>query len=138
METKTVYFEKPGVENTDTVLTLVKQRAGELGIRTVLVASTSGSTAVKALKALKGVRVIIVAHSTGFFEPNTQEFTEENRKTVERAGSPIIIAAHTFGGLNRACRQSDIPETPITYIVGDLIASTLKVFGQGTKVACEI
>ena len=51
METKTVYFEKPGKENTDAVLALVNKRAKELGIKTVLVASTTGFAAVKAVEA---------------------------------------------------------------------------------------
>ena len=138
METKTTYFEKPGVENTDAVLALAKQRAKELGIKTILVASTSGKTAVKAMNVLKGLRVIVVTHSAGFLEPNVQEFTEENRKIVESKGGILLIAAHAFGGISRAFRQSEIPQAPATYVVGDLIASTLRIFGQGLKVACEI
>ena len=49
MEGKTVYFEKPGGENTETVFALAKQRAEELDIKTILVASTTGKTAVKAM-----------------------------------------------------------------------------------------
>ena len=135
MEAKTVYFEKAGVENTDAVLALARQRARELGLKTVLVASTSGNTAVRALSALKGLRVIVVAHSAGFLEPNTQEFTEENRKIVEGQGGIMVVAAHAFGGISRACRQGEIPEAPTTYVVGDLIAGTLRTFGQGIKVA---
>ncbi|HUT68701.1 MAG TPA: pyruvate kinase alpha/beta domain-containing protein [Dehalococcoidales bacterium] len=82
MEGKTEYFEKPGVENTDAALALARDRAKELGIKTILVASTSGKTAVRAMDVFKGLRVIIVTHSTGFLEPDTQEFTAENRKIV--------------------------------------------------------
>ncbi|MBA7630041.1 hypothetical protein ES703_37549 [subsurface metagenome] len=46
MELKTVYFENPGRENTEAVLRIVKQRAEELGINTILVASTKGNTAL--------------------------------------------------------------------------------------------
>ena len=80
MELKTVYFKKPGVENTDEALRIAKQRAEELGIKTILVASHTGYTAVKAMEALKGMRVIIVTHSTGFREANAQEFTKDNKK----------------------------------------------------------
>jgi len=138
MEAKTTYFEKPGVGNTDAVLALAKQRAKELGIKTILVASTSGKTAVKAMNVFKGLRVIVVTHSAGFLEPDVQEFTEENRKIVEGKGGIFLTAAHAFGGISRAFRQSEIPQAPATYVVGDLIASTLRVFGQGVKVACEI
>ncbi|OGO20684.1 MAG: hypothetical protein A2144_03500 [Chloroflexi bacterium RBG_16_50_9] len=138
MEGKTEYFEKPGVENTDAALALARDRARELGIKTILMASTSGKTAVRAMDVFKGMRVIIITHSTGFLEPNTQEFTAENRKIVESQGGILVTAAHAFGGISRAFRQGDIPQAPATYVVGDLIASTLKVFSQGLKVACEI
>ena len=138
VESKTVYFENPGVQNTDEVFRIAKQRAKELGIKTILVASTTGVTAVKAMDALKGFRIIIVTHSAGFLEPNTQEFTEENRKIVESKGGIMVTAAHAFGGINRAMRQGDIPEAKTTYIVGDVIATTLRILGQGVKVACEI
>ena len=133
MEAKTVYFEKPGSENTDEVLRIVKQRAEELGIKTVMVASSTGNTAVKAVDVLQGLRVIAVTHFTGFREPNTQEFTEENRKIVESKGGTILTITHTFSGISRA-----VQEKFNTYVIGDIVASTLKVFGAGMKVACEI
>ena len=136
METKTVYFEQPGSANTGAALALARQRAGELGIKTVLVASTTGSTAVQAMDALKGLRIVIVTHSPGFREPNTHEFTEENRKIVESQGGIILTATHAFGGINRAF-HAEGPRTT-TYVIGDLIASSLRIFSQGVKVGCEI
>lgn len=139
METKIVYFEKPGVVNTDTTLALARQRAQERGIKTILVASTTGFTAVKAVAALKGFRVVIVTHSYGLRQANVQSFTEENRKIVESQGARIHTATLAFGGISRAMRQSEIPQTGGgTYVVGDLIASTLRVISQGMKVSCEI
>jgi hypothetical protein len=138
MEAKTVYFEKRGSENTDTVLALAKQRAKELGIKIVVVASTTGKTAVKAIDALKELRVVVVTHTFGFREPNTREFSEDNRKIVESKGGTMLTTTHAFGGISRAFRQSEIPQAPATYVVGDLIASTLRVFSEGMKVACEI
>ncbi len=138
MELKTVYFENPGKENTDKALSIARQRAEELGIKTIVVATTSGATAVKAMEVLKDMRVIVVTHSAGFREPNTQEFTEDNRKIVESKGVPIVTAAHAFGGLSRSMRQGSIPDAKQTYIIGDLIAKTLRILGQGIKVACEI
>ncbi len=40
MEGKIVYFEKVGRENTEETLSIAKQRAEELDIQTILVAST--------------------------------------------------------------------------------------------------
>ena len=133
MELKTVYFEQPGQENTEETLRIAKQRADELGIKMVLVASTKGDTAVKAVEVFKGLRVIAVSHSAGLREPNAQEFTEENRKIVEGKGGIILTTTHTFAGLSRAMRTKFN-----TYVIGDIVASTLRVFGEGMKVVCEI
>ena len=138
MEAKAVYFDNPGVENTDQTLKLAKERAQQLGIKTILVASTTGRTAAKAVEVFKGMKLIIVRHSTGFREANAQEFLEENLKVVQSNNVPVLTAAHAFGGLSRSMRQGDVVAAPATYVVGDIVASTLRVFGQGMKVACEI
>ena len=133
MELKTVYFKNIGKENTNEVLRIAKQRADELGIKTVLVASTEGDTAVKAVEIFKGLRIIAVSHSVGFKEPNLQRFTEENRKMFESQGGTVLTTIHAFAGLSRAMRNKFD-----TYVIGDIIASTLRVLGEGMKVACEI
>ena len=133
MESKTVYFENPGIENTDEVLRIAKQRAGELGIKTIVVASSSGYTAVKAMEAFSGFKVIVVSHVTGFRGDNTQEFTEDNRKIVESKGGKILTTGHAFGGVSKAMKYSFQ-----TYVIGDIIANTLYIFGQGLKVCIEI
>lgn len=133
MELKTLYFEKPGSENTEAVLRLVRQRAKELGIKTVILASTGGDTAAKAMDVFQGLRVIVVTHVAGFREPDTQEFTEENRQIVDSKGGIIVTAAHSFAGLSRAMRTKHN-----MYFLGEIVADTLRIFGQGMKVTCEI
>lgn len=133
MESRTVYFDTPGSENTEAVLRIARQRAEELGIKDIVVASTRGDTAVKAMDAFQGLRVIVVSHVTGLREANIQEFTEENRQTVESKGGIILTAAHAFHGLSAAMRNKYN-----TYVIGDIIANTLRIFGDGVKVACEI
>jgi hypothetical protein len=138
MERKTVYFEKPGgEENTVKTLALAKARADELGIKTVVVASTVGDTAVKAMDVFKGFKVIIVTHVTGMRGPDTQEFTGANRKIVEKKGGIIVTAAHAFGAIHRSLGATGGPPVP-TGAIGDIIAMTLRTFGQGMKVTCEI
>jgi hypothetical protein len=133
VELKTVYFEHSGREATEATLQIARRRAEELGIKKVIVASTTGDTAVRAMEVLKGLRVIAVSHVTGMREPNVQEFTEKNRKLVESKGGTILTAAHAFSGLSAAMRQKFN-----TYVIGDIVAATLRIFGQGMKVACEI
>ena len=56
MEIKTIYFEKPGEENTKQTLEIVHDWADRLDIETLLIASTTGKTGIKALDILKGPR----------------------------------------------------------------------------------
>ena len=50
----TVYFEKPGKEHTEETLKIALEAAKERGIDIVLVSSTTGWTALKALEVFKG------------------------------------------------------------------------------------
>jgi hypothetical protein len=137
MEKKIVYFEKPGgEENTVKTLELAKIRADELGIKTIVVASTEGGTAVKAVDVFKGFKVVVVTHTDGFREPNSQELTAENRRAVEAKGGIILTTTHALGGIQRALARTMPP--PPSSAIGDVAAMTLRMFGQGMKVACEI
>ncbi len=130
---QSVYFNKPGQQNTARTLEVVKQRANELGIRTVLVASTRGETGVQAARQFQGYDVIVVTHSTGFKGPSMQELTEENRVAIEAAGAKILTCQHAFGGVNRAVRKK-----LGTYLTDEIVAYTLRTFGEGMKVCAEI
>lgn len=133
VERKIVYFSRPGPENTDDVLRMAKARAEELGINTIVVASTTGDTAVKATEIFQGARIVVVSHVAGFKEPNTQEFSEENKREVESSGAVVLTTAHAFSGLSRAMRKKFN-----MYLFEEVVARTLYVFGQGLKVACEV
>ena len=133
MEGSIVYFSSTGRENTEEVLGIVKRRAEELGIKSIIVASTSGDTAVRAVGILKGVKVIAVSHATGMGEPNVQQFTEENRQKFESKDGIVLTAIHAFAGLGGAMRKKFN-----MYLFPEVVASTLRIFGQGMKVACEI
>ena len=137
IESNTVYFEKQGKVNTDRVLRIARKRAEELGLKTVVVASTTGNTAAKAAGVFSNMKVIAVGHSAGFThgspQPNEQKFTRENRKIVELKGGTVLTTTHAFAGVSRAIRNKFKTTTDI-----DIIANTLKIFGNGMKVACEI
>jgi uncharacterized protein len=133
MEGKIIYFSNPGQENTGKVLRIAKIRAEELGIKTVIIASATGETAVKATKILKGIRVVAVSLFTGYEEPNVQMFSEENRQKVIRGGGVVLTSVHALSGIARAFRKKFS-----MYMFEDTIANTLRIFGQGMKVACEI
>lgn len=133
MEGKIVYFDKPGADNTEEVLRIARKRVRELGIKTAIVATTVGDTAVLATQVLKGIKVIAVTHSAGFKAPNTQEITEENYNKIVKRGGIVFTATHLFSGVTAAWRkQFD------TYLIGDIVANTLRMLGQGMKVVVEI
>ncbi|MFC1952058.1 hypothetical protein ACFLV8_00270 [Chloroflexota bacterium] len=138
MEGKILYFEETKRENTEQTFKIALQRGQELGIRTFVVASTRGWTGVQAMKAFEGMKLIVVSHCYGSQQPNTWLFEDENLQLLKDKGIPIVTAAHAFGGVTRAMNQMKIAETQTTYVIGDIVANTLRMFGPGMKVACEI
>ena len=129
----TIYFDKPGKENTSRTLQLAVERANQLNLNTILVATTFGESGKLAAQAFKGKNVIVVSHAYGFKGPNTQELTPENREAIKASGGTILTCQHAFGGVNRAIRKQLDTAAP-----DDIIANTLRIFGEGMKVVAEI
>lgn len=128
------YFHKPGGINTKAVLDAVSRRSKELSIRTVLIASCSGRTAYEALKILdRDIKIIAVTHVTGYEKPDAQELAEQDRKNLESQGVSVLTCQHAFGGVGRAVRNK-----LATYQTDEIMAYTLRIFGQGVKVAIEL
>ncbi len=128
----TTYFPEPGPANTTQTLDLAAERARALGIDTLLIATTSGASGVEAVRRLSGFNLVVVSHSTGFAAPDTQELSEENRRAIEASGARLLTCQHAFGGVGRAVRKK-----LGTYELEEIVAYTLRVFGQGMKVAIE-
>jgi hypothetical protein len=133
IESKTVYFGKAGKHNTDRTLELAKARADELGIKNIVVATTAGDTALMAADLFAGSNLVVVTHSAGFREPDKQEMEPENIEKLEKMDVKLLTATHSFGGVGRAVRKK-----LGTYELEELIAFTLRTFGQGVKVGVEI
>jgi len=127
------YFSPPGPQNTARTLEIARQRAEELGIRTVLVASTRGETGIQAAQLFRGYEVVVVTHATGFGGPNVQELTDENRAAIEAAGAKTLTCQHALAGISRAVRKKWG-----TYEIDEIVAQTLRIFGEGVKVCVEI
>ncbi len=127
-------FARAGRENTEAVLEIVRKRAAELALDTVVLATCSGWTAFEALRLLApGTRIVAVTHITGWAKPDEQELSAENRQALEAQGVRLYTGTHAFGGVGRAVRNK-----LHTYQVDEIMAFTLRLFGQGTKVAVEI
>ena len=67
-EGRVCYFERPGPENTADAARFAVERAQALGLDTVVVASTTGRTALQFLEAMMdtGLRLVVVTHVVGF------------------------------------------------------------------------
>ncbi len=127
-------FTKPGKKNTGDVLALAAKRARELAIGKILIATCSGKTALAAAKIFGAdARIIAVTHVTGFTKPNVQELDDKTRTQLEKQGIKVLTCQHAFGGVGRGIRKK-----LGTYQVDEIMAFTLRTFGQGTKVAVEV
>jgi len=128
-----IYFSGPGETNSEETLKAALERAKELGIRDVVVASTRGGTALQVLDSFTGFNVVVVPHVWGSKESGTQELSSDNADKIKSKGGKIIYAAHAFSGVNRAIQTKFDTMYP-----SGIIAQTLRLFGQGTKVVAEI
>jgi hypothetical protein len=130
------YFDEPGEENTQWVVKAVSKRLELGGIRKVIIASTSGKSAVEFARSLKDkVELVCVSEA-----PYRREWGEQwpclkqaFRRELEKRGVAIIDRApYVFhSSVLDAARWSDVfPER--------LVKETLYTFGQGMKVAVEV
>ena len=73
-------WEKPGDGNTRQTLELAVQRAGQLGINNIVIASCSGATARELHSIADGRKIICVTHHNGFDKPGTNEMEAATRQ----------------------------------------------------------
>ena len=128
-----MYFDKPGKDNTDQTMIFAAEKANELGIDEVVVATTTGRSAFKAIEAFKGKRVTTVTYHCGAKEPFKNRMADDVRKDLEDQGSRVVISSHALSGLERSVAKKHSGVYPVL-----LIADTLRLLGQGTKVAVEV
>jgi hypothetical protein len=129
-----VYFQKAGKVNTQDTLRIAKEEALKRGIRFALVASTVGETGLAAARLFQksGIQVIIVTHNSGFKEPGVQEFDRKVREEITILGGIVYTGTHVLRGLGAALR------TRYNFSHEQVVADTLRLFGQGIKVCVEI
>lgn len=128
-----MYFDKPGHSNTRQTLELARERARELGISEIVVASTRGDTAYAALEILDGFKLTAVTYHCGFDEPFKSVMPQRIRSELQARGVTVVTATHALSGVERSLSEKFSGSYPVL-----LIADTLRLFGQGTKVAVEV
>ena len=126
-------FSEAGAVNTQATLEAASHRARELGILEVVVATTTGETAFKALELFRDARLIAVTYHCGFRQPFERVMPLETQKKLQQKGVEVVSATHTLSGLERSVAQRYQGTYPVL-----VMADTLRLFGQGTKVAVEV
>lgn len=126
-----VIFDEPGPKNTEATLQAAARRAGELGIEEMVVATTTGKTALEAGGAFAG-KVVGVTLQAGLWEtyaPPDPEIVAE----AESKGVVFLTCPHALmGSLDTAVKEQFGGLPP-----GEIIARTYYTICQGAKVAVE-
>ncbi|MGD9022849.1 MAG: pyruvate kinase alpha/beta domain-containing protein [Deltaproteobacteria bacterium] len=135
MKRSVEYFERPGPQNTEACMVLVDQLVQNEGYKDVVVASTSGDTGLIAARRLqgKGVNLVIVAHSVGFQGPNQDQFSENAHQEITSLGGRVYKGTILTHSIETSIAKEFSGSYPTL-----LVANTLRRFGHGTKVCCEI
>ncbi|MCJ7616264.1 MAG: hypothetical protein MUO43_06980 [Desulfobacterales bacterium] len=128
-----MFFDKPGKDNTEQTLRLAFERGKELGLNEAVLASTKGDTAYKALEIFSGFRITVVTYHCGFKEPFKKVMSDETKNDLKEKGVNVVSATHALSGVERSITKKYTGIYPVL-----LIADTLRLFGQGTKVAVEV
>lgn len=136
MEKPILYLKSTGKENTQMVIDAAIKRAEELGIKQIVVSSTTGYTALEMAKAAKGkmLKIICVSYQYGVKGDGKWEMDLETLKELQNMGVEVVIQSHLFSGIERAI-SNKLGGTSRA----DVISNTLRsLFGQGFKVVVEI
>jgi len=128
-----MYFKNCGPDNTNEALKIAFSEAEKRGIKDIIIASTWGDTALKALPYMReGINLVIVTHNTGFKVPGVQEFRDEVRRKVEQAGGKVLTGTMPTRNIGRAIKDR------LGFSQEDIACAAWRMFGEGTKVCVEI
>ena len=125
-EKRIAYFSKPGPANTDKVLSMAKERCLELGLKHVVIASSFGDTALRALSYFEGSNMVVVSSRFGFRKPNEKSLSDTAFNRLTEAGSRIVFQTHLLGAIDRSIYGRFGGITPVR-----VIAETLRILGEG-------
>lgn len=137
IEKTITYFNEPGRENTPDCAEIAVQRAKELGLTTIIVASSEGYTAKTFFEAMKGtdLRLVVVSHAVGFAKPGVWDFDPKLAEELRAAGVVIICGTHALSGLERAIsRNPKLGGSSRTEAIAEAFRRTVAI---GMKVAVE-
>jgi hypothetical protein len=132
--TEVTWFARPGRACTARTLELALARARALAAGHIVIASTTGATALRLARRLRdGERAVCVTHHVGFRHPGRSELLPAMERRLAGLGVPVLRTTHALSGIERAARLKFGGLGP-----AETVAWTLRVFGEGTKVAVEV
>jgi hypothetical protein len=135
MEKKIIYFEKVGGQNTNELVKLAVERAEELDIKNIVVATTQGGTAIKVQESFsQDTNVVAVTLAEGFSMRAGWCIEPHNREKLLKKGIKVLTGSHALGDGVGSAFSEKYGGKPIEEAVRD----TLYRFGQGMKVCVEI
>lgn len=134
MRKSITYFEKAGSDNTEETIKLAYERALELNIRDIVVASTHGSTALKVAETFGDQRFNIVAVTIcEGFKNEGWAMSREERTKLKAKGIKVLTCIHALGDdVNSAFTEKFGGRA-----FNEVVAQTLYRFCQGMKVCVE-
>ena len=128
-------FSTAGKQNTADTIALAVSRAQALNAP-LIVSTYTGETGLTLVKAVKDagadLSIIAVRGTFGFHIPGAFKMPAETEQQLLDAGVEIVSAAHALSGAERSISKKFGGAYPV-----EIIAQTLRMFGQGTKVAVE-
>lgn len=131
-----MYFDLPGPADTGDTVTIAIREAKQRRISHIVAASNTGETVLSLAEEAKkqGYEggLVCVTHVFGFKENGKNELSDENREKLCKMGISICTAGHALSGAERALSRKFQGVYPL-----EIIAHTLRMFGQGTKVCLE-
>jgi len=129
-----IYFNQPGVDNTDEVIEIVYKRLKGGDIKSVVVASSSGVTGLKfAKKMAKETNLVIVSSHPGYSAPGVWNFDLNILKELESMGCKVVKQSHILSGLERSI-SNKFSGASHTEVLAEALRCLL---GVGMKVAIE-
>lgn len=128
------YFEKAGRENSARCIEITAALVDE-GHKHVIVATTVGDTGAAMAGRLhgKGANLVVVTHSAGFKEANQFELLPDKKEEILRLGGKIFTGTILTHSIETAFAQKFNGLYPTM-----IVAQSLRRFGEGAKVCCEI
>ncbi len=128
-------FEAVERDTTPDVIDCVLRRLEKGDVRHVVVATSSGVTGFRFSEALAGenAELVCVSHHAGFRTADLLDLEPEYASELREAKVPVLIASHGLSGIGRSISTRFGGATPV-----EVIAHTLRLFGQGMKVCVEI